>query len=278
MRRDVLVIIGAGGMGLACARRSGGGKTILLADFHPATLSAAADELRDSGHHVEVQPVDISSREEVRTLARTADELGPVRHVVLTAGLSPTMADVERLLAVDLLGVAHVLEAFGEVVSPGGSGVVIASMAGHRVPELDRETEVALALTPAEELLALLPQLLPHALDDTRTAYGWSKRAAVLRVRGAASTSWADRGARVNSVSPGIILTKMAQQEFDGAAGRRMRATVEAQGTRRAGNPEDIAAAVAYLLSDDASYVTGVDLLVDGGAVAAARTIRPDLA
>ncbi|MEW2707307.1 SDR family oxidoreductase [Streptomyces koyangensis] len=271
MSRNVVVVIGVGGMGEAIARRQGPGNRLLLADFDTATLAAVAERLRGQGHEVVTQEVDVSSASSVTALAGAAAALGPVTQVVHTAGLSPVQASAAAVLRGDLLGTALVVEEFGRVVAPGGAGVVIASMAGHmlRAP-LSAEQESALAHTPAEELLDL-PFADPEALGQG--AYGLAKYGNRLRVQ-AASAAWGARGARINSVSPGVIATPMGQQELDGASGRTMRAMVAASGTGRLGTPEDIAEAAAFLLGPGASFITGNDLLVDGGVVAALRSGR----
>ncbi|RZE05124.1 short-chain dehydrogenase [Streptomyces albidoflavus] len=271
MGRNVVVVIGVGGMGEAIARRQGPGNRLLLADFDEATLAAVAERLRGQGHEVVTQAVDVSSASSVTALAETAAGLGLVTQVVHTAGLSPVQASPAAVLRVDLLGTALVVEEFGHVVAPGGAGVVIASMAGHmlRTP-LTAEQESALAHTPAGELLRL-PFADPEALGQG--AYGLAKYGNRLRVQ-AASAAWGARGARINSVSPGVIATPMGQQELDGASGRTMRAMVAASGTGRLGTPEDIAEAAAFLLGPGASFITGNDLLVDGGVVAALRSGR----
>ncbi|RZD66293.1 short-chain dehydrogenase [Streptomyces albidoflavus] len=271
MGGNVVVVIGVGGMGEAIARRQGPGNRLLLADFDEATLAAVAERLRGQGHEVVTQAVDVSSASSVTALAEAAAGLGPVTQVVHTAGLSPVQASPAAVLRVDLLGTALVVEEFGHVVAPGGAGVVIASMAGHmlRTP-LTAEQESALAHTPAGELLRL-PFADPEALGQG--AYGLAKYGNRLRVQ-AASAAWGARGARINSVSPGVIATPMGQQELDGVSGRTMRAMVAASGTGRLGTPEDIAEAAAFLLGPGASFITGNDLLVDGGVVAALRSGR----
>ncbi|MGW9580425.1 SDR family oxidoreductase [Streptomyces albidoflavus] len=269
MGGNVVVVIGVGGMGEAIARRQGPGNRLLLADFDEATLAAVAERLRGQGHEVVTQAVDVSSASSVTALAEAAAGLGPVTQVVHTAGLSPVQASPAAVLRVDLLGTALVVEEFGHVVAPGGAGVVIASMAGHmlRTP-LTAEQESALAHIPAGELLRL-PFADPEALGQG--AYGLAKYGNRLRVQ-AASAAWGARGARINSVSPGVIATPMGQQELDGVSGRTMRAMVAASGTGRLGTPEDIADAAAFLLGPGASFITGNDLLVDGGVVAALRS------
>jgi len=273
--RPVLVVIGVGGMGRSIARRLGPGKTLLLADFDADSLGATTAALRGDGFDVHARVVDVSDAASVAALAQAADDLGPVVQVAHTAGLSPVQAPVDAILAVDLLGVALVLDAFGEVIAPSGAGVVIASMAGQMSRPLDAEQEAALALTPAEELLAL-PFLVGDAVPDPGTAYGVAKRGNQVRVA-AASTAWGAKGARINTISPGIIATPMGQAELAGAAGDSMRAMVEASGTGRLGTPEDITAAAAFLLGPEAGFVTGSDLLVDGGVVAAVRSGRLQL-
>ena len=272
MPNEVLVIIGAGGMGMAASRRVGGGKTVLLGDYDEATLNTVAQALRDEGQQVRPQVVDVSSRESVRALARTAASLGPVRHIVHTAGLSPAQASVEAILRVDLLGTALVLDEFAEVIATGGAGVVISSMAGHLSPPPSPDVELQLANTPSGDLLDL-PSTAVGRFTNAGSAYSFSKRANQLRVR-AASTAWGAKGARINSISPGVISTKMGQQELASPSGAGMRAMVEVSGAGRLGSPDDIAAAADFLLSDSASFITGTDLLVDGGVVAAVSTGR----
>lgn len=270
MSAKVLVIIGAGGMGLSVARRLGAGRTVLLADIGEDVLKAAERTLGDEGLTVATQVVDVTSADSVQDLAQTAQAAGEVDHVVHTAGLSPVQAPAQAILKVDLLGVALVLDAFAPVIAAGGAGVVIASMAGHIAAALTPEQEHALANTPTDQLLQL-PFLGPDAVTDPAAAYGIAKRANHVRVA-AASTAWGERGARLNSISPGVISTPMGQQELAGQAGQLIRALVDASGTGRLGTPGDIAAAVAFLLGPDASFITGTDLLVDGGVVAAVKS------
>ena len=270
---QVLVIIGAGGMGEAVARRLGQGRTVLLADIGEQTLKRAEAVLTGEGLTVVTHAVDVTSADSVGELAVVARELGEVTQVVHTAGLSPVQASVEAILAVDLLGVALVLDAFAPVIAPGGAGVVIASMAGHLTVPLTPEQERALATTPAAELLQL-PFLASDLVTEAGAAYGIAKRANHLRVM-AASTAWGRRGARINSVSPGVISTAMGQAELAGPDGEFMRRLIDMSGTGRLGTPGDIACATAFLLGPEATFITGTDLTVDGGVVAAARTLAP---
>lgn len=268
MHRDVLTVIGAGGIGQAIARRSGAGKTVLLADNNDETLASTVESLSAGGHHVLSRSVDVASAQSVRGLAQYAASLGNVTHLAHTAGLSPAQASAQAILAVDLLGVALVLQEFGAVVAPGGAGVVIASMAGHLVPALTAEQEHVLAHRPPVDLLSLD---FVSRVNEPAFAYPIAKQANHVRVR-AASAQWGRRGARINSISPGIISTPMGHLELDSAAGDGMRAMIAMSGTGRIGTPDDIAAAAAFLLGPDASFITGTDLLVDGGVIAAVRS------
>jgi NAD(P)-dependent dehydrogenase (short-subunit alcohol dehydrogenase family) len=271
---DVLVIVGVGGMGLAVARRSGAGRIIVLADIDSAALKSAAGALSEDGHHVLTREVDVTSRSSVAAVAEAARAAGRVTAVVHTAGLSPQQASAEAVLAVDLLGVALSIDEFGRVIEPGGAGVVIASMAGHMMPALDPGVERQLATAPAEELLSLDAC---SSITSSQMAYPFAKRANHIRVAAAAG-HWGERGARINSISPGVISTAMGRLELDSDSGALMRAMVDNSGLRRLGTPEDIAAAAEFLLGPSASFVTGTDLLVDGGVVAAIRSGTIDLA
>jgi len=267
MKTEVVVIIGAGGIGMAIARRQGFGKHILLADFNETLLVAAVKELEVASYKVSSLKVDVSSRESVRALADKAASLGSVINVVNTAGVSPNMAPPERVLAVDLYGSAVVFEEFERVIAEGGSGLVVSSMAGYMLPALPKEQDHALAFTPADELLKL-PFLSAEAVPNSMVAYIISKRANHLRVQ-ASSISWGKCGARVNSISPGIISTPLAQHELKSPIGDMYRAMIEASPAKRMASPDEIAVAANYLLGPDAGFVTGTDLLIDGGVISA---------
>lgn len=272
---DVLVVIGVGGMGETIARRLSPGRSVVLADFNDTLMSGVAEQMRVDGFDVATCAVDVSSRESVRTLARFAAERGPVTTVIDTAGLSPAQAPTEAILKVDLVGVALVLEEFAAVVAPGAVGVVISSSSAYLTPGFTPEQEAAIRTTAAEELLAL-EFFAPEALGNAGMAYGKSKRANQIQVQEASAT-WGARGARVNSISPGVISTEMGRQELEAPSGAFMRAMVESSGTGRLGTPSDIADAVTFLVSPQATYITGIDLLVDGGNVAAVHTGRVPL-
>ena len=267
MKTDVVVVIGAGGIGMAIARRQGFGKHILLADFNETLLAAAVKELEIASYKVSSLKVDVASRESVRALADMAASLGSVVNVVNTAGVSPNMATPERILAVDLYGSAVVFEEFERVIAEGGSGLVVSSMAGYMSEALPKEQDHALAFTPADELLKL-PFLSVDAVPNSMVAYILSKRANHLRVQ-ASSITWGKRGARVNSISPGIVSTPLAQHELSSPVGDMYRAMIEASPAKRMASPDEIAVSASYLLGPDAGFITGTDLLIDGGVISA---------
>ena len=267
----VVVVTGAGGMGCAVARRIGAGATVVLADVDEQSLESAATSLRANGLDAVTHLVDVSRKDSVRALAAGAAARGSVTAIVHTAGVSPVQASVDAIMRVDLLGTALMLDAFGEVITRGGAGVFVSSMAG-TMASLDPDFEVRLATTPTNQLLELA-ELSAGAILDSGSAYAIAKRANQMRVR-AASLAWGQRGARVNSISPGIISTPMGAAELDGPHGQIMRAMVAASGTGRIGTPEDIAGAVDFLIGPDAGFITGTDLLVDGGVIASLLTAR----
>lgn len=261
---DVVVVIGAGLIGQAIARRVGAGRHVLLADLRAANAAAAAEALRDAGFGAGTAAVDVASRESVRDLARDAAGRGAVAAVVHAAGVSPSQAPPDAILRVDLYGTAVVLEEFGDVVAPGGAGVVIASQSGHRLGALSAEDDCALATTPADDLLDV-PLL--DGVDDPLRAYQLAKRANVLRVQ-AEAVRWAARGARLNAISPGIVITPLARDELSGPRGEGYRRMLELSPAGRAGTPDEIATVGALLLGPDGAFIHGSDVLVDGGVTA----------
>jgi NAD(P)-dependent dehydrogenase (short-subunit alcohol dehydrogenase family) len=269
MTEQVVVVIGVGGMGEAIARRQGPGRKLLVADFNEETLESLASSLKSDGYDVSAHRVDVGSPESVHALAQAAVSAGAVTQFVHTAGLSPTQASAEAILRVDLFGVAAVLEAFGEVIAPDGAGVVIASMAGHMMGDLSPDQQKDLATASLDRLPALA-YLQPDHISEPGHAYAVAKYANRLRVM-AESVRWGKRGARLNSISPGVIATPMGREELGGDSGQVMRAMVDASGTARLGTPFDIANAVAFLLGPESTFITGTDVLVDGGVVAAIR-------
>lgn len=263
--KGVVVVTGMGGMGSAIAHRIGTGSTVILADFNERLLEREVESLALSGYDVVSRVVDVSRQDSVEALAADSAARGSVTAVVHTAGLSPVQAPIDAIMRVDLLGTALMLDAFGAVISSGGAGVFISSMAG-TMASLDPEFELRLATTPTEHLLELA-ELASGAIPDPATAYVMAKRANQVRVR-AASLAWGRRGARVNTISPGIISTPMGAAELEGPSGEMMRAMIAGSSTGRIGTPEDIAGVVDFLISSDAAFITGTDLLVDGGVVA----------
>lgn len=266
MTKDVVVLIGAGDIGVAIAQRVCAGRTLVLGDRDEDLLGYRARSFSDSGHYVEVQPVDITSVDSVRALADVAHSLGPVRTLIHTAGVSPVQAPVEAVLAVDLIGTAIVLDAFEAVITPGGSGLVIASMAADFFPAPPKKIQKLLATTPTPSL-ASLDELSADQFGSSAEAYAFAKHANRGRVA-AASVPWGRRGATLNAISPGVISTVMGRAELASENGQIMRALVDGSGTGRLGTPEDIAAAGAFLLGPDASFITGTNLMVDGGVIA----------
>ena len=266
---NVIVVIGPGSIGQAIARRVSAGKHVLLADLRQENADAAAEVLSNAGFEVSTATVDVSSRESVHALVQTATAVGEVAGVIHAAGVSPSQASPGTILSVDLYGTAVVLEEFRNVIAAGGAGVVIASQSGHRLGALTAEQDAALAMTPAEELLAL-PMLQPDQVRDSLHAYQLSKRGNALRVM-AEAVRWGKRGARVNTISPGIIITPLAKDELTGPRGEGYRRMIELCPTGRAGTPDEVGTVGALLMGPDGGFITGSDFLMDGGVTAAYR-------
>jgi len=268
--REVVALLGAGSMGMAIAERVAQNRTVLLGDISEKALVTAREKLEFSGYSVEMMRVDASDKESIYAFAARAKELGPVKYYIHTAGASPNQTNPQHMLKLDLIGSAHALDAFGEVMARDGAGILISSQTGYMLPEpLTNEQEWALTMTPADELAAL-PMLQPEVVTNSGIAYILSKRANQLRVRKAAM-DWGRRGARINTISPGVVVTPLAYDEFR-AAGEGYQKMIETSSMHRVGNPAEIANAAQFLLSDQASFITGTDLLVDGGTIAAIKT------
>lgn len=264
--KEVVVVIGAGQIGQAIARRISAGKHVVLADLRQQNADAAAEVLANTGFDVSTATVDVASRESVHALVGVAASSGDVTGVIHTAGVSPSQAPVEAILRVDLYGTALVLEEFGNVIADRGAGVVISSQSGHRLPALSADQDATLATTPADDLLAL-PMLQPGHVTDTLHAYQLAKRGNSLRVR-AEAVRWAKRGARLNTISPGIIITPLAHDELTGPRGEGYRRMVEGSPVGRAGTPDEVATVAALLMGPDGGFITGSDFLMDGGVTA----------
>ena len=265
--KKVIVVIGAGSIGQAIARRVSAGKHVLLADLKQENTDAAAKTLSDAGFEVTTTTVDVSSRTSVHALVEKATSLGEVVGVIHAAGVSPSQASPAVILKVDLYGTALVLEEFRNVIANGGSCVVIASQSGHRLPPLSVEQNKALATTPVEELLQL-PFLQLNEIKDSLHAYQLSKRGNSLRVM-AEAVRWGKRGARVNTISPGIIITPLANDELKGPRGDGYRKMIEVSTAKRAGTPDEVGTVGALLMGTDGAFITGSDFLMDGGVTAA---------
>jgi NAD(P)-dependent dehydrogenase (short-subunit alcohol dehydrogenase family) len=264
---NVIVVIGAGSIGQAIVRRVAAGKHVLLADIRQENAEAAAKVLFDAGFNVSTATVDVSSRASVHALVEAATKLGEVSGVIHAAGVSPSQASPETILKVDLYGTALVLEEFGSVIARGGAGVVIASQSGHRLGPLSTEQNALLATTPVEELLSL-PMLQLDQIKDSLHAYQISKRGNSLRVM-AEAVRWGKRGARVNTISPGIIITPLANDELKGPRGPGYRRMLEVSAAGRAGTPDEVGTVGALLMGSDGAFITGSDFLMDGGVTAA---------
>lgn len=265
--KEVIVVVGAGFIGQAIARRVGAGKHLVLANLTHEASVKAAETLANAGFAVSAAQVDISSRASVQALVDKSRGLGEITGLVHAAGVSPSQAPIETILKVDLYGTALVLELFGSCIARGGSGVVISSQSGHRLPALTAEQDRLLATTPTEDLLQL-DMLQPGKITDTLHAYQLSKRGNSLRVM-AEAVRWGRRGARINTISPGILITPLARDELDGPRGAGYRRMIESCAVGRAGTPDEVGNVAALLMGPDGGFITGSDFLMDGGVTAA---------
>lgn len=264
MTKEVSVLVGAGSIGMAIARRVGAGRITVLADYSIENAEKAAKTLEDAGFETRTVRVDLGSKEDIQELVRFSTSLGPVKYLINAAGVSPSQAPVEKILQVDLYGTSVLLEEFGKVITEGGSGVIISSQSGHRLPALRPEENEALATAPVEDLLNL-PFIA--AITDTLKAYQYSKRCNVLRVAGEAC-KWGKRGATINSISPGIIITPLANDELHGPRAEGYLKMIAGAPSKRAGTPDEVGDLAEFLMSSRGRFISGTDILIDGGTTA----------
>ena len=262
--KKVVVLIGSGSIGQAIARRVGAGQHVVLGDLKIENANAAAKIFEDAGFETSTVAVDISSRESILNVIEHAQKFGAIQNLINAAGVSPSQAPVSAILKVDLYGTAVLLEEFGKIISDGGSGVVISSQSGHRLGALSEEQNTQLATTPTEELLNL-PFL--KEISDTLKAYQYSKRCNVLRVMYEA-TRWGKRGATINSISPGIIITPLAADELKGPRAEGYLKMLKASPAGRAGTPDEVGDLAEFLMSSRGRFISGADFLIDGGTTA----------
>ena len=265
-KKDVMIVTGAGQISMAIARRVGYGKKIVMGDKNIDNAKAIAEIMNNAGFDVEPVEMDLSSRESILALIAKAKEYGEIKMLVNGAGVSPSQAPIEAILKVDLYGTAVLLEEVGKVIAEGGVGVTISSQSGHRMPQLLPEEDEQLAITPTEELLSL-ELLQPKYIRDTLHAYQLAKRCNEKRVMGEA-VKWGAKGARINSISPGIIVTPLATCEFNGPRGDFYKNMFAKCPAGRPGTADEVANVAELLMSDKAAFITGSDFLIDGGATA----------
>lgn len=264
--KDVILWTGAGQIGMAIARRMGYGKKIVVGDKNLENARAIATIMNEAGFDVEPVETDISSRESILNLIAEGQKYGEISMLINAAGVSPSQAPVEAILKVDLYGTAVLLEEVGRVIRTGGVGVTISSQSGHRMPALGNEIDEQLAVTPTEELLDL-EVLKPENIKDTLHAYQMAKRCNEKRVM-AESVKWGEKGARINSISPGIIVTPLALDEFNGPRGDFYKNMFAKCPAGRPGTADEVANVAELIMSEKGAFITGADFLIDGGATA----------
>ena len=267
--KEVIALLGAGSMGTSIIRRFAAGRKILLGDISERNLEKVAHEFTYSGYDVETCIVDALNRESVIAFAQKAASLGLVKYFVDTAGASPNQTSPEHIVKLDMIGTGYALDAFGEVMAPGGAGLVISSQTGYMYP-IPYEVEQQILQTPTDGLMDL-PIVRDTAMQNSGYAYMIAKRVNHLQAQKAAATTWKARRARINTLSPGVIVTPLAYDEF-AAAGDNYQKMIDASAAMRTGSSDEIAEAGAFLLGEHAGFINGTDLLIDGGTIAAIRT------
>lgn len=266
--KDVIALLGAGSMGCAIVRRIAAGKKILLGDISEKNLEKVSNDFKYGGYDVETCIVDALKKDSVEAFAKKAASLGNVMYFIDTAGASPNQASPEHILNLDMVGTGYAVDAFGEVMAKGGAGLIISSQTGYMCP-IPNEVELEILKTPTEKLRDV--PFIKETATNSGLAYMIAKRVNHLQAQKAAATTWKERRARINTISPGVIVTPLAYDEF-AAAGDNYQKMIDASAAMRTGTSEEIAEAGAFLLGEHAKFITGTDLLIDGGVIAAIRT------
>ena len=266
--KDVIGLLGAGSMGTAIVRRIAAGRKILLGDISEKNLEQVGHDLMYSGYDVETCVVNALDKTSVESFAEKAASLGNVKYFIDTAGASPSQASPEHILKLDMVGTGYAVDAFGKVMAAGGAGLIISSQTGymHRLPD---EVELEILCTPTDKLMDIA--YIKKTAVQSGIAYMIAKRVNHLQAQKAAATTWKERRARINTISPGIIVTPLAYDEFK-AAGDNYQVMIDSSAAMRTASSDEIAEAGAFLLGEHAAFITGTDLLIDGGVIASIRT------
>ena len=265
-RKNVMLLSGAGQIGMAIARRMGYGMKIIIGDIKIENAEKISKIMKDAGYDAEAAEMDLSDRNSIKSFIAKGQNYGDIKMLVNAAGVSPSQASIQTILKVDLYGTAVLLEEVGKVICSGGVGITISSQSGKRMPQLTAQEDAMLACTPTEELLSL-KLLQPENIKDTLHAYQIAKRCNEKRVM-AEAVKWGNRGARINSISPGIIVTPLAIDEFNGPRGDFYKNMFAKCPARRPGTADEVANVAELLMSDKGAFITGTDFMCDGGATA----------
>ena len=266
MTKEVVLVTGAGQISLAITRRMAFGKKVLLGDKSLQHAKTMGQVLTQAGFDVEAVEMDLASRESIKAFIARGQEFGPIKYLINGAGVSPSQASIETILQVDLYGTAVLLEEVGKVIDSSGAGVTISSQSGFRMPALTDQEDRLLATCPTEDLLKL-EFLQPSVIRDSLHAYQLAKRANEKRVMYEA-VRWGERGARINDIAPGIIVTPLALDEFNGPRGEFYKNMFAKSPAGRPGTADEVAHLADLLLSEGGQFITGSTFLIDGGATA----------
>lgn len=268
-KKEVIALLGAGSMGTAIVRRIAAGKKILLGDISEKNLEKVSRDFQFSGYDVETMIVNALEKDSVEAFAEKAASLGDVMYFIDTAGASPHQTNPAHILELDMIGTGYAVDAFGKIMANGGAGLIVSSQTGYMYP-IPYEEEQKILNTPTEELMEL-PFIQETAMQNSGLAYMIAKRINQLQAMKAAATTWKERRARINTISPGVIVTPLAYDEF-AAAGEGYQKMIDTSAAERTGTSDEIAEAGAFLLGEHAGFITGTDLLIDGGVIASIRT------